>query len=202
MAIEHRFASEKYVRENHDWSSLKNKPFYSTAITLFEWDGNTDGLTKILAGDFSYYRIGNHIPVSDMIGSTVYFSNGETITINSVDDFYNYDIEEDWWRLLSNTISSISESKIDDTFTETGLYIATSLPSPYTDSYITKIVKTDIKTLDEKYLPDHVHSWNNIEDKPTADDALALLAEVGMIDPVVDSNGSIYIEENNVIYTL
>ena len=38
--------------------------------------------------------------------------------------------------------------------------------------------------------------------EPTADDALALLAEVGMIDPIVDANGAVYIEDDNVIYTL
>lgn len=43
-----------------------------------------------------------------------------------------------------------------------------------------------------------------IKNKPetTADKAVELLFEVGMIDPVVDDNGSIYIEDDNVIYTL
>ena len=49
---------------------------------------------------------------------------------------------------------------------------------------------------------DHTHSFNDLTDKPTADDALALLAEIGMIDPVVDSNGAVYVEDDNVIYTL
>lgn len=58
-----------------------------------------------------------------------------------------------------------------------------------------------IKKLDSKYLPDHSHSFNDLTDKPTVDDALTLLMETGYIEPVADEEG-IITDDNNVIYTL
>lgn len=58
----------------------------------------------------------------------------------------------------------------------------------------------EIVPIDKKFLPEI--SFDNLTDKPTADDALALLAEVRMIDPIIDANGAVYMEDNNVIYTL
>lgn len=41
-----------------------------------------------------------------------------------------------------------------------------------------------------------------IKNKPDESDALALLAEVGFVEPVADADGSIYTDENGNIYTL
>lgn len=48
---------------------------------------------------------------------------------------------------------------------------------------------------------EHTHSWNDLTDKPTVDDALTLLMETGYIEPVADEEG-IITDDNNVIYTL
>lgn len=180
---------------------VKNRPFYSTAITLLSsWDGDTTGLDMVSCADWNDYRIGDAIPYEDIIGATIYFSDSTNIKIKKEDVYIESSV---YWNIYFSNIGSgdIQLSSVAEDnyaiYTKAGLY-----HSNMSDAYITKIVKEEVKTIDSKYLPDHVHSWNNIEDKPTADDALALLAEVGMIDPVVDSNGSIYIEENNVIYTL
>lgn len=41
-----------------------------------------------------------------------------------------------------------------------------------------------------------------IKNKPDEEDALALLAEMGFVEPVVATDGSIYTDENGNIYTL
>lgn len=41
-----------------------------------------------------------------------------------------------------------------------------------------------------------------IKNKPNEDDALILIAEMGLIDPISDEDGAIYTDENNLIYTL
>lgn len=60
-------------------------------------------------------------------------------------------------------------------------------------------------------IPQQMQSdWNQsdetsrdfIKNKPDESDALALLAEVGFVEPVADADGSIYTDENGNIYTL
>lgn len=84
------------------------------------------------------------------------------------------------------------------------------LPTPdITDSNKVLTVNSDGTTIWSDLLqPDWEQNdetaLDYIKNKPetTADKAVELLFEVGMIDPVVDDNGSIYIEDDNVIYTL
>lgn len=130
----------------------KNKPFGDNSKVLFEWDGNTDGLTKIVAADWNYYRVGDSIPLEDIIGSTIYFSNGEKLTINSIEDFY-MEHPDGTWSIIGNTIESVATDDFDPLFPKAGFYHADYLEEPYNNAYITKIVKEEIKTIDKKYLP-------------------------------------------------
>ena len=57
-------------------------------------------------------------------------------------------------------------------------------------------VTEEVVQLDEKYIPD------TIARVPTEDDALALVVEMGLVSPTVADDGSIYTDENGVIYTL
>ena len=41
-----------------------------------------------------------------------------------------------------------------------------------------------------------------IKNKPNEDDALALLAETGFIEPVAAADGSVFTDSNGVLYTL
>jgi hypothetical protein len=45
-------------------------------------------------------------------------------------------------------------------------------------------------------------SWNDLEDKPNQDDALKIAAEMGLIEPIVTNDGSIYTDGNGYILTL
>ena len=41
-----------------------------------------------------------------------------------------------------------------------------------------------------------------IKNKPNEDDAFELVSELGLVEPTVDENGSIYTDENGIIYTI
>ena len=49
----------------------------------------------------------------------------------------------------------------------------------------------DTREIDEVQIPEK-----------TAEEAMELLAEMGIVEPTVDENGSIFIEKNKVIYSL
>ena len=49
---------------------------------------------------------------------------------------------------------------------------------------------------------DDENASNYIKNKPTEDDALELVAEMGLVDPISDENNVIFTNENNLIYTL
>ena len=41
-----------------------------------------------------------------------------------------------------------------------------------------------------------------IKNKPTEEDAMELLAEMDIIQPMADENGALYVDENNTIYVI
>ena len=41
-----------------------------------------------------------------------------------------------------------------------------------------------------------------IKNKPTEEDAMELLAEMDVIQPMADENGALYVDENNTIYVI
>lgn len=76
-----------------------------------------------------------------------------------------------------------------------------------------KILKSIIfPGLEDTYIvPEQIRvDWNQndstaqdfIKNKPDEEDALALLVEVGFVEPAVAADGSIYTDENGNIYTL
>lgn len=213
MAIEHRFASEKYVRENHDWSSLKNKPFGEETVETLIYDKTITESDYLPSDDYNVYQHNRRdlsILEEDKLYNVIWDSkkyenlqcmamNNGSSTVLYIGDFPNDGNTLDFTKypfLISVIVKFIEE----DNYTLYQQQIYANTKQEHTVQ-VYKLIE-EIIPLGTKYLPEHVHSLNSLEDKPTADDALALLAEVGMIDPIVDANGSIYIEENNVIYTL
>lgn len=158
---------------------VKNKPFYSTAITLLSsWDGDTTGLDMASGADWDNYRIGDAISYEDIIGATIYFSDSTKMTVKKEDV---YTESSAYWSIYFSNIGSGDihiSSVLEDNyaiFTKSGLY-----HSNMSDAYITKIVKSDVKTLDKKYLPEHLQfgeefigdtlTWDgNMEDRDSVD---------------------------------
>lgn len=64
--------------------------------------------------------------------------------------------------------------------------------------------------LDLKYLPEAIADWEQtdsthpgfIKNKPDEDDALALLEEMGLVQPALAADGSAYVDENGAFYSI
>ena len=64
--------------------------------------------------------------------------------------------------------------------------------------------------LDLEYLPEAIADWEQtdsthpgfIKNKPDEEDAIELLMEMNLVEPVVDEDGSVYTDENGAMYTI
>ena len=104
----------------------------------------------------------------------------EAVCKENADGFYEYEI-------------AISDTTTVE-FWEHGVIYSTGSSYLVTDDTHTYAIYTkyqDLKKLDEKYIP-----W------PDENDALELLSEIGMVEAAAAADGSIYIEDTGVIYTL
>lgn len=66
----------------------------------------------------------------------------------------------------------------------------------YTVQASYKKVIGELQQLDEKYIPD------TIMRAPTVDDALKLVAELGLAEPMTDDEGKVLTDENGVLFIL
>lgn len=67
---------------------------------------------------------------------------------------------------------------------------------------IDTISTNDLELSVADWSQDDENALNYIKNKPTEDDALELVIEMGLVDPISDENNVIYTDENNLIYTL
>lgn len=82
---------------------------------------------------------------------------------------------------------------------------------PFLAKVLKPIVELINKKADKSDIPEVVQSdWDEtdetnlafIKNKPDENDAIELVAEFGLIDPVADENGAIYTDKNGEILTL
>lgn len=144
------------------WNDLKDKPFYDESNTLFEWDGDAtghetiefiDGLSLVYLGD-------SIIDPSVLIGATATITNGvdEASTVINGDDIqekfenvYVVAVEESGFYLVTADNTTVSYGDISFTFPYAGIYVAPK--ELYGGIYLSSIVKTVIKKIDNKFLP-------------------------------------------------
>ena len=67
---------------------------------------------------------------------------------------------------------------------------------------IDTISTNDLELSMADWSQDDENASNYIKNKPTEDDALELVIEMGLVDPISDENNVIFTNENNLIYTL
>ena len=67
---------------------------------------------------------------------------------------------------------------------------------------IDTISTNDLELSVADWSQDDENASNYIKNKPTEDDALELVIEMGLVDPISDENNVIFTNENNLIYTL
>ena len=67
---------------------------------------------------------------------------------------------------------------------------------------IDTISTNDLELSVADWSQDDENASNYIKNKPTEDDALDLVIEMGLVDPISDEYNVIFTDENNLIYTL
>lgn len=67
---------------------------------------------------------------------------------------------------------------------------------------IDTISTNDLELSVADWSQDDENASNYIKNKPTEDDALELVIEMGLVDPISDENNVIFTNKNNLIYTL
>lgn len=153
---------------------IKNRPFYENITTLL---AETD-----IVIDNNITSIGKAIPF--VVGCFyAIILDGTKYEAQAVTSDYGISVQLD----INNSSLSINyEGNI------------TAEPVNYGDHTIQIISLSDyeIKQLDEKYIPE------TIARVPTEEDALVLVAEMGLVSPATADDGSIYTDENGVVYTL
>ena len=197
---------------------IKNRPCYTEEIetTLTLLDGTFDFEEDL--------EVGLYISFQD--NSSLIFEEGKTYTVVFDGTSYScigYIPVEGLPTVLGN--ASLTDPSMSGGNNEPfiilsngQLFIATNLTdASHTVKITTQEITTNIKQLDEKYIPDSIKcvqsDWNQndssskdyIKNKPaiaTDDDVMDFLAGMEMITPVTNSDGEILISSSNEIYSL
>lgn len=172
------------------WNDLEDKPFDVSYTDTLIWDGiiRPDMATLEGTNNGTAYRISEVVPTyDDLINhTTITLCDGSVIKI---DDGYVPEVDGDlqgYYVVYDGACYVVCDSEIANA--PLGIYT----PHPDTEFYIVSLtidgqeIFETIKTLDPKYLPDHKHSWNDLEDKPFYSDE-TIFAHVENVD--TDTHG-------------
>ena len=186
------YASQAYVDERSgvsSWNDLEDRPFYEENVqTIIEWDGSTDGKDSVSPTDgLTLVKVHDLIDATDLIGATLYLSDGSTIVLTSDNIAYETNMyvimDPSSYAVYLYGVQALSVSGI--TFPSIGLYAAVG------DVYFTKLALGEviIHTIDEKFLPDSIIAQSDWDQ--TDETALDFI-----------KNRPFYMEEKSGIYLM
>lgn len=186
------------------WNDLTDKPFYEEEAEVYgdtlTWDGDVEGRATTVALGMPYVKISDVVLTADDCTSGGY--NKRILpdgTVQESDRLY-YTESLPGFAIVGPWMVSVGEEAVgvdinndgDAIFPESGLWTVvvqqfTIRINGYTGF---KTVNKIVKPIDPKYLPD----------TNTPDDALELLAEMAIVDPITDETGAIVTDENGALY--
>lgn len=173
------------------WNDLTDKPFYEEVVSTDTniWDGNTkDHL--IINNDYgiSFIKISDVVPTIDDCSNGIieFIDENDTYGVTSTVDYLQQSINNRGYIATDNGTYIIPTDNYNDqnfliTFPEAGIWLC-DYSGQGTFSFVSKIIKipgytgfnmTNIKTIDEKYLPDS-HSWDNLKNRPFGESVISL----------------------------
>lgn len=168
---------EKVLRNRHldecggngggvsSWNDLTDKPFGEEGWSI-EWDGTpTDEFVEIVSG-IGYYKVSEAIPTKDeLVGATYKGADagGESTEFvvessNIVDHNADCYGEELGMFLVVTQETDVELGDFEFSLTEGLWFMGFGIP--------TSLGKGEIKTLDKKYIPSEIGTWENMPDKP------------------------------------
>lgn len=184
---------------------IKNRTHWENLVNV-SWDGNTEGKDQRSSPHFLVET--DEEKLKNIYDSTIFTqkwnTSQEEFVLNRY-DFEDYvlfspelleDITDPWdvmsiLVLKENTVINYDASSlypVSRIYPQKGLYLF--FGHEYGE-YVELFSAQTIKKLDPKFIP-----------HPDENDALELLAEINMVEPVAANDGSVYTDENGVIYSL
>lgn len=139
---------------------IKNRPFYDNTITYLSWDGSTEGLISVDAGDLSLYKVCDYISKDDLLKSTAVIIEDSNAFEYNITQRDITDIGDNCYVAMNfiYVIAADNYSVDGLTFPKAGVYTLT--PDATGGSYVAKIYKRDLKQIDVKYIPTTVNGKN------------------------------------------
>lgn len=132
---------------------------YPKKSVLFdiEWDGNTDGLTSVVASGLTYYRVSDMVPTNDeLLGGIVGRSDGgDELTVTS--DVIRY--KDEYVIMVAEVVIIIQEDNAtwdEVLFPQKGIYF----PKIDDSLYVSRLTKYNYTTVDSAYI--HPFNPNNV----------------------------------------
>lgn len=201
--------NEALLNNQSDWAQndetaadyIKNRTHYEDEPLTISWDTENAGITV----DDALYLVETDEAKLETIKNCTWakygWNNGEVDFVLNRYDYDNYimfstskreEIISSWGvqalLILKDNVTIQYNHQNQDTYPTKGLYL--QWDTGYNE-FVSPFVCDTIHKLDSKFIP-----W------PDENDALELIAEMGIVEPVAASDGSIYTNNNGVIYTL
>lgn len=127
------------------------------------------------------------------------------IIVYDIDDNYNYERIK-----IGDGITNVNELPFADDALRAELFEQIGAINDKVDAVSVLVGDTAVSDQINEALLNNQSDWEQtdetapdfIKNKPDEDDALELIAEMGVVEPVAASDGSIYTDKNGVIYAL
>ena len=175
-------------------------------IVTHTFDGNLDawaGEKVDLNGNGAMYylKLSDDVPsLTDFVGCTqIAVDDGVSTSITIPEDSTDWYADAGHGLYVTNAFVLVTEV-VDGFPMSPGLWAICKLVDGVVVSYTVqasyKKASGELKQLDEKYIPD------TIMRTPTEDDALELVAELGLAEPMTDDEGKVLTDENGILFIL
>ena len=188
---------------------IKNRTHYdtrATEIVTYTFDGNLDAWTGEKVdlngnGAMYYLKLSDDVPsLTDFVGCTQIAVDDGVLTSTTIpEDSTDWYADAGHGLYVTNSFVLVTEV-VDNFPMAPGLWAICKLTNGVVVSYTVqasyKKVIGELKQLDEKYIPD------TIMRTPTEDDALELVAELGLTEPMTDDEGHVLTDENGILFIL
>lgn len=145
------------------WNDLTDKPFYEETPEPIVWDGTVgDRVTFTADGLPTFVKVDDRMFTSEeLVGSTTVMNDGQPIVLQS-EDIVSFDCAI---LAAEGLIMSVYDVNVNLggtsslVFPETGTYLIN-----LNDAYVSSLVfPSQVKTLDTKYLPDTIPTFDEVQ---------------------------------------
>lgn len=151
------------------WNDLTDKPFYDGSATFFEWDGDTTGMESVevtFDGEsmpFFYKYSDDVYTLEQLLGSTMVMSDSYAGDVEVILREANTFISEGAIQVNYGSVIIVPQNLSIEVEDGTGVFVnftkGTWVLNPFlAGNYAKSISKTELKTLDIKFIPNELYT--------------------------------------------